>query len=829
MARNSNVFKILLSCFLLLFLICFTLFTVFSLGINTRAAQQHTTHLETATYLGSASNDYAGGVEFDIDGNILVAVNTTTNFGQTPLVLDGGGNGAIIKLNRAGTQVLSVTRIAEWIDDLTVHYTLGNVAVATNDGIKVLSPDLQTVIFTDQINSAGSGFGGSIEVLTNGRRVAFGQNDQVAFLSNKEFGVYQMNGIPMLRSSIGNSRVNAIALDSTNQTIYLGGDTQLDSGSCGTYRSPFIKAIGYSLSEKFNAYNPTNNQAGAANNSCADSQIVDLHIGRDGRFYAIGYSDGGNTIFRQDPYNLNNLCNCQVNITENPSVTPGNQYTSLSNSGVGNYSWIFQFDLYPNSLDIVKTQVHVARLEEGGNANSLSLRDIKVDLDGTIAVVGDSAFLYAHRDLQRTSIKDTPVQSQANGTYAGDAITMIISANMDIRKTGTSNQLSGGQGGRFIAIQDGHWVNLGILSNGSQIYTGNAIQDSNAGGRELFMNVLALPDLTTSSSSVYSPQSSIVSQSSQSENLESSQSNSQQSEQSSTHVSSEASSSEEAQSSQSQSQNLSSETSSPPSSQSYNSQLSSSNESSLFSSESNSQNSSDSSSDQSINSIFSSQTSILTQSSNINSQAQSSTPVPQSSNMSMENSQSSQISQSLLSASLMSSAISSLGDAMNILRLQTPTSVPRGSSVIIATTQIRLSNGQIAANYPISIIIINQNGNLTRLQTTTDSQGNLTSCNIGGSESRVGFWEILSPITTYACPVLTDAMLQTLQNPGAYSAYLEFADSGNTIRSNTINWSITNPTTTARTGGWSLATGAMLILIMGLLAYIYQTSKKQEI
>jgi hypothetical protein len=452
--------------------------------LTTQAVQNHLTKIKTSTYLGGVSNDFVGGIEYTKDGFLLAGINTDNNFGLTPKVLDGGGNGAILKLDSTGTKVLGVTRVAEWIDDLKIDPNSGRVAVATNDGIKVLSSSLTTISFQDQINTAGSGYTSSPqkEVVTNGRKVSFGQNGNVAFLSNKQFRVYDTAGKQTLSSQIGNTTVNTILLDTVNESIYLGGMRQYTKGACKQYKSPYIRAFGYNATEKYNLYSWTIAQVYSPSNYCADTEIMSLSRGRDGGIYMVAKSDGGNSVLTRNPKDLTKSCDCMIQASESPSVP--HPFTSSQNAGgAPTNSFIFKYTATPTMLTPVKGQTVVARKSDG-KTNSYFINDVKADADGTVAYIATSAASFAHRNLQRITIENSDVTNQPLGIYSGgDANLVIMDSTWKERKTGTAVTKNGGNAGLRVAIKDGKWAYLGRTSK--ELYTGNAIQPKLAGGEDV--------------------------------------------------------------------------------------------------------------------------------------------------------------------------------------------------------------------------------------------------------------------------------------------------------------------------------------------------------
>lgn len=75
-----------------------------------------------ATYLGLGASDAANAVDIAPDCAVVVGGQmTATEFGQSPTTLLGGTSGAVVRLDRKGQRVLSLTRLGAVVNDLEVR------------------------------------------------------------------------------------------------------------------------------------------------------------------------------------------------------------------------------------------------------------------------------------------------------------------------------------------------------------------------------------------------------------------------------------------------------------------------------------------------------------------------------------------------------------------------------------------------------------------------------------------------------------------------------------------------------------------------------------
>jgi hypothetical protein len=860
-------------------------------AIKVNSAQFNNTVLETSTYLGDAGDDYTGGVKYDLNGNIIVALNSTKTFTEPTNSVDGGGNGMLIKMNNLGTQIISVTRVAEWVDNFEINKLNGTFAVATNDGIKVISSDLQTLIFSDQINSLGSGLnstsGGPGEIFSNGRAVSIGQNGNIAFLSSKAFRVYSPTGTVLTNSNIGNTYVNTIALDTENESIYLGGYTQDNSyvcaagdmtcnnvpaGGCGQYQSPFIRAFGYNGSEKYREYHWDHSDVLKNNyNLCADSEVMKLKV-RNNKLYMLGKSDGGNSIFRQDPRSASTSCGCIVTVNETPAVTYAFTDTFFANGAPTN-AWLLKFDITPTSLTPTLGQTNVSRLPSGSNANktnSFIPIDFEVDSTGSVAMVAEAASEFAHRSIQTLTIKNSSIVNQPLSVYnGGDAVIYVLSADFKQRITGTAVPGNVGQKARGVDILNGNWTYQGRTSGaGGTITSGNALQPTAGGLKDSFLVVKGVTSNTasSSSSSVSVSVSASPSASSSVSTSTSSVSNSSTSPatSSSASVSSSAASvasvssvssvsSANSVSSSSAPASASSATSVAPASSSSSTSISNSSNgvssissssssvstssqssvsapsssSSALSAASSASVSSASSATSSSNSTISSSSSVSTSvSSSANSTSSSTSSQASSSNASNASSQTSSSSQFSNASTSANSSANRSTEPQTELVLEIAANV--NNQETISTKPLKLKNGQIARNIDITVFIKNPSGKTITVKTKTNNEGSLV---LKIANNSLTIADLLTSIKVNAADYeLLGGTIKDLQEYGQYSAYSQLADSDGSIKtSNTIYWQKNKPSSAfglPRSGNIGLDFIIYIIPVILTIATIYFIVKR---
>lgn len=427
-------------------------------------------HVCTATYLGGPGTDTPGGVEVAPDGTVVVGgAFPGHDFGLVAQVL-GAGDGAVLRLSADGTQLLSVTRLGGPVLDVAVAPG-GEIAVAGGFGVALLAADASAALWTVELADA--------------TRVAVGSDGTVAVLYGKSVRVLDPEGVQLGELAVSGTAVNDVALDGASQSVLVTGYRQSDEGACQQYKSTFIRSHGYDGAAKWTNYDWNGGDVDDTED-CADSTGFGLAIGRDGKLYYAAKSDGGNTVHRKQPRDLGVDA---PNVATDPYDTP---YGLQGANAVGYYA---RFDAATG--EHLGGQFLVSRKATGdedpaaAEANAAPPDQITALADGTMVIVGSSAYLLADHD--KKSIDGVKL-----GAYiAYEPYVMIVAADFKQRLAWTSFTASGPGGSRGVAVgPDSAAILFGqsgeSLAKGTLI-TREAIQPAPGGDGEAWLAVFPTP------------------------------------------------------------------------------------------------------------------------------------------------------------------------------------------------------------------------------------------------------------------------------------------------------------------------------------------------
>lgn len=417
----------------------------------------------TATYLGGSGADHVAALDIAPDGAIVFGGAIPGNdLGLSPTALLGGGDGVVLRLASTGKKVLSVTRLGKAITDLEVSRKDGAIAVSGDFGVALLDPEAGASRWQKDLGGSAS-------------RVAVGADGAVAALRGATISVFDASGAALGSFSTTASALSDLAVDGASQTVFVTGYKQDDGGACTQYKSTFIRAFGYDGTAKWTSYDWNHDQVGASSD-CADSTGLALAMGRDGKLYYAGKSDGGNTVHQKDPRDL-------AKKAPNVGFDAYNQPFGLSGANAIGYYARFN----PGDGVIEQGQFILTRKgDNGGNAAVPSV--ITADDKGNVFVGGSSAFQIENHDAKK-------IDGQAVGPYASfEAFALIASPDLSKRLTWTVFTRTGPADAKAMAAADGIVVFGAEQSEGQMMKGGlitvEALQEKPAGGgSEAFLSV----------------------------------------------------------------------------------------------------------------------------------------------------------------------------------------------------------------------------------------------------------------------------------------------------------------------------------------------------
>lgn len=372
-----------------------------------------------AGYLGTGGGDEANAVDIGADCTIVVGGRFAGAILKGAIRLPGGGAGAVLRLGGTGREVRSAVRVAGTVDDLEVRRTTGDIAVATDRGVRLLDPS-----------------GTSVRWRTTGpvRRIAIGDDGTVAALAGSTVRVYSAAGQARGVVRLAGRTVSDVAVDDRTGRVFVTGFTQ-SGGPCRQVQIPFVRAYDRNGTSKWTLYDfDPDSVAGL----CADSRGDRLAMGRDGNLYLAGEMAGGTTVFSTDGRSVRRAA---------PNVGY-DKFTQASNTGSAHLTYIARID--PSTGAVRAGQMLLARIDSKGDAgNTITPRAITADAQGRIYVGGSAAYQIAGRD--RLTMNGRRLKAYAGG----DAWVLVTSPDLRRRLLWTVWTDGGAGEVRGIAVSGG--------------------------------------------------------------------------------------------------------------------------------------------------------------------------------------------------------------------------------------------------------------------------------------------------------------------------------------------------------------------------------------
>ncbi|GAA3349466.1 hypothetical protein GCM10020358_71720 [Amorphoplanes nipponensis] len=373
-----------------------------------------------ASYLGTGKDDAANAVDIGAGCTIVVGgrFNATTLLAKAAK-LPGGGAGAVLRLDATGRKVLSASRVAGAVDDLEVRRTTGDIAVATDKGVRLLDATAAHVRWKAD---------GAVT------RVAIGDTGTVAALSGTTVRIYSATGKATGSVKLSGKTVNDVAVDDKTGRVFVTGFTQY-GGPCKQVQIPFVRAYDRRGAQKWKLYDFAPNAIG---DLCADSRGDRVAMGRDGMLYFAGEMAGGNTVFTK---------NGRSTKVDAPNVGY-DKFTQAFNTRSAHLTYFARLD--PGAGKVRAGQSLLARIDVKGDlGNTIKPRAITADAQGRIYVGGVSAYQIADRD------KVTMNGKRLKAYAGGDAWVLVTSPDLKKRLLWTA-WTDGGTGEvRGLAVSGG--------------------------------------------------------------------------------------------------------------------------------------------------------------------------------------------------------------------------------------------------------------------------------------------------------------------------------------------------------------------------------------
>lgn len=406
----------------------------------------HNLDVLAATYLGGDGVDAVHGVDVAPDGSVVLggALPGHTPGGVTPVELLGGGAGVVVRLDNRARTVRSVTRVGDSVDDLAVSAG-GAIAVCGPFGVALLNSTAISVTW-----SATPGAGTRCDV---------GSDDTVAALVGGTVHVYGATGTALGQWDVGGTAQYDVAVDAARGQVVVTGYTQKSSD----LQVAFVKAWDYAGALRWTAYD-FSASAIFAEGLGADTRGRRVALGRDGKLYVAGTSNGGTgaSIFSRDPHDVTQSLDGARYVTTDAYTTP-------YNVGSKTLTWYGRYD--PIDGELERGQPLLTRLSSG-KGNSIAPHAIMADEQGYVYLAGEAYASIAERD--RRTVAGVPV-----GPYSGgEGFLLIVTPDLSERLIWTPFSGPEGAGGAPVVSVSarGGVAALGITLDEGALITHNALQ-----------------------------------------------------------------------------------------------------------------------------------------------------------------------------------------------------------------------------------------------------------------------------------------------------------------------------------------------------------------
>ncbi|MFF5175958.1 hypothetical protein ACFY3U_25490 [Micromonospora sp. NPDC000089] len=372
----------------------------------------------SAGYLGRDDRDQANAVDIAPTCEIVVGGRFTGVRGAPTTTL-GSGAGAVLRLDGDGRRLRGVTRLSGVVRDLEVRRDGGDIAVATDRDLLLLDPTGTAVRWRRPAAAD---------------RVAVGSAGTVAAVVDGTVRVYGRDGAPLTAIRPTGRSIADVAVDDRSGLVIVGGYRQASAGRCVPVQIPWLHAYDRRGVLRWRAYDHPADRLG---DRCADSRVERVAVGRDGRLYLAGVTDGGNSVFARSAADLDRPA---------PNVVI-DEFTESSNTGGAKQTYLARFD--PASGRQLAGQLLLARLG-GGKGNTITPYAVTADERGRIYAGGVSAYQIADRD--RLTLNGRRLAPYAGG----DAWVLVLSA--DLRRRTTWTVLTDGGAGEVRGLAAGAGV-----------------------------------------------------------------------------------------------------------------------------------------------------------------------------------------------------------------------------------------------------------------------------------------------------------------------------------------------------------------------------------
>lgn len=419
----------------------------------------------TMSYLTDGADDDPGAIAIHPDGALIYAGSLRgDSYGVDAVTLLGGGDAGIVRMSPDGKGVLSVTRLGSEVNDVAINEADGTIVVSGDFGVAVLDAKGENIVWNENPGSTAT----FVDAAGDGT---------VAVAHSNHVTVYDGSGTALGDFSVGRTTsFNDMALDAGNGLVFVTGYKQRDvGGKClGKYKAGYLRAFDYQGNSAWTNYDWSAAEVHEAG-QCSDTTGRGLTMGRDGKLYYVGTSDGGNTVHANDPKDLSKM--------EADNVKPDKYQDSWGLSGAKTIGYFARMD--PATGDVLKGTTLLTRLKSDPNAGN-SARPVTIDADeqGNVLVGGATACCVP--DGSAKTINGTiPV---FHDDYLGGGLILVMSPDFMERHTWTGVRGYDGGAEEIISVAIGHngaWAALTAqteVPTDQPLITVDAMQSAPGGG-----------------------------------------------------------------------------------------------------------------------------------------------------------------------------------------------------------------------------------------------------------------------------------------------------------------------------------------------------------
>lgn len=219
-----------------------------------------------------------------------------------------------------------------------------------------------------------------------GKEVQFGLRPDGELLveSGKTYWIVSADGQvrdgPQRKANVRDTRKMPLAVSPHDGAFYIGGDYNSATGF-EPYRNPYLHRFDADGTCKWTAWNWTGPMVGTYFRQVSDSRVVGVRFCHNGDLLVIGWSDGGNTVLTNLPYDLEK------------SHGKYGFFNDMSAAGVGSFCHLLRMNAATMEVKAATYWMSYQPFaQKNGQPNSAATRDIVELEDGRFALAGSTAY-----------------------------------------------------------------------------------------------------------------------------------------------------------------------------------------------------------------------------------------------------------------------------------------------------------------------------------------------------------------------------------------------------------------------------------------------------